>query len=240
MDFAFDRTFRKTLLCREGLPLGRSAAPARLRRLSAASATKSVAAEPDLRPGVSEAFRTAGGTGISTGHPIAKAALSTLAAIWPRSAGWAELEAAVAGRLAAVGETANEDEIAEALSALYFTGVAELHLEPPRCVEKAGPRPEATELARRQAAAGMLVTARRRHSLKLEDELARFLLPRLDGTRDREALVGLLAAEAAAGRLEVQIAGTAAAGDPLRLRGALAVLLEQQLSKMAEFGLLVA
>jgi methyltransferase-like protein len=51
--------------------------------------------------------------------------------------------------------------------------------------------PTASRVARLQAQAGNVVTNMRHEFSKISD-LARHLLPHLDGTRDREALVGIL------------------------------------------------
>jgi methyltransferase-like protein/SAM-dependent methyltransferase len=238
MDFAENRMFRKTLLCHREHALERSASPAVMRRLAAAAGTKPEAARPDLRPGAGERFRTEQGASFASSHPLAKAVLVALAAIWPRAAFFGDLLADVRGRLGAVGEPADEEGLADLLGSFFWSGVVELYVRPPVCVEAPGLHPRAAELARRQAAAGLLVTSQRRRVLKLNDPIVQFLLIHLDGSRDREALIRLLAAEVREGRLDIALDGAAVA-DAERLPTVLGTILDHQLRKMAELGLLV-
>jgi SAM-dependent methyltransferase/methyltransferase-like protein len=238
MDFVVNRTFRKTLLCHREHTPERSASPNVTRRLAAASGTKPEAGQPDLRPGTGGQFRTERGASFSTSHPLAKAVLVALAAIWPRSAPFGDLLADVQERLGVVGQPADEAGLADLLGSFFWSGVVELHVHPPLCVETPGLRPRAAELARRQAAAGLVVTSQRRRVLKLDDPIVQLLLLHLDGSRDREALIRLLAAEVREGRLDVALDG-AIVEDAERLPTVLGTILDHQLRKMAELGLLV-
>jgi hypothetical protein len=68
--------------------------------------------------------------------------------------------------------------------------LVELHSCPPRLARRAGERPVASSLARHQVARGQdIVTSLRHRSVRIEDPLAAWLLGRLDGTRDRAALL---------------------------------------------------
>ena len=63
----------------------------------------------------------------------------------------------------------------------------------PPAAERAGDAPVAAPLARRQAADGRsLVTNLRHVQIRIDDDLGRRLLARLDGTRDRAALAAEL------------------------------------------------
>jgi methyltransferase-like protein len=68
--------------------------------------------------------------------------------------------------------------------------------------------------------------------------VARFLLPYVDGTRDRAALVRLLDREVAAGRLDLSTDGQTVR-DPDRFPAVLQAVVEHHLRKMAEYALLV-
>lgn len=227
LDFVLNRTFRRTLFCHADLQVERTASPERLRRLLAASASKPVSSEPDLRPGRSESFRNEEGRTFSSSHALAKSALVSLAAAWPRAVAFGDLLAA----------GVDEKELADLLASLFWNGVVDLHSLAPNCTEKVAALPRSSALARRQAAAGLLVTSQRRRVLKLDDPVARFLLLHLDGTRDRAALIGLLEWEIREGRLNLALEGNS--GEPERLPAVLAALLDQQLRKMAEHALLV-
>jgi methyltransferase-like protein/2-polyprenyl-3-methyl-5-hydroxy-6-metoxy-1,4-benzoquinol methylase len=239
LDFVLNRTFRRTLLCHAGIPLDRTVTAERMRRLHAASGARSDSDAPGLRSGIGEGFRAERGTAFTTSHPLAKAVLVVLAGVWPRALAFDELLADAQGRLAAAGEgeSGGEEVLADLLDSLYWSGVVELHLLPPACTGIVSDRPCAAPLARRQAAAGFLVTNQRRMVLKLDDPVARVLLAHLDGSRDRAALVGLLERDVREGSLEI-----AFEGEPLRdserLPAVLASLVEHHLRKLAEHALL--
>lgn len=169
-DFLVNRSFRRTLLMREGVTLDRTMQPARMRRLHAASS---------VRPVSGESFENERGQQFSASHPAAKALLLALADAWPHSLSFDELLQRV---------DADETLLADLLWSFYWTGVAELHVEPPRCANVVSDRPRASALARRQLARGPFVTNLRRRVLKIEDPAVRELLLQLDGTRDRASL----------------------------------------------------
>jgi methyltransferase-like protein/SAM-dependent methyltransferase len=228
LDFVVNRAFRRTLLTHAGIPLDRTMRVERMRRLSASSAAKPVGKDVDTRPGVPAAFTNAQGKTFTSTHPVAKRVLEHLAAIWPRAASFEE--AAAAG--------GDAETTADLLYALFWSGVSELHLVPPACTEVVSARPRASLLARRQAAAGLLVTNQRRRVLKLDDPFARFILLHLDGTNDRPRLVRLLDHEVAAGRLDVRV-NDQPVRDPSRIPSVLQAILDHHLKKMAEYALLV-
>jgi methyltransferase-like protein len=236
VDFVLNRTFRRTLLCHAGAPLDRTMRPETMRRLHAASPCKPLAPDPDLRPGVSESFRTERGKSFSSTHPVAKAALTALAAIWPRAASFDELLADVHRRLRD-GDDA-EAILPDLLHALFWSGVVTLHVVPPVCTNVVSEHPRVTAFTRRQAARGLLVTNQRRRVLKLDDPMARTLLLQLDGTHDRGTLVRLLDREVAAGRLDIHVDGHPVV-QPERIPAVLEALVEHHLRRMAGLALLV-
>jgi methyltransferase-like protein len=227
LDFVLNRTFRRTLFCHAGLRVERTAAPERLRHLYAASGAKPVSPEPDLSPGRSESFRGEGVKAFSTSHPLAKSVLVALAAAWPRAVAFQEL----------LGSHGDEEALADLLASLFWNGVVDLHLSPPLCTETVSLMPRASALARRQAAAGELVTSQRRRVLKLDDPIARFLLLHLDGRRERGSLVRLLEWEVREGRLDLSVDGKPVETEQRTM--VLEAILDQQLHKMAEHALLV-
>src|SRR5213075_699378 len=98
--------------------------PATMQKLFAASGATPLGEQPDLRDGVSESFRTERGKTFSSSHPVAKAALVSLAAIAPRAASFDELLAEVRRRVAAAGD--EEAVLADLLHALFWSGVISL------------------------------------------------------------------------------------------------------------------
>lgn len=228
-DFVANRRFRRSIVCRADRALDEAIAPARMRRLYASSDTKPLAPRPETRGNISESFRTSHGKTFSSTHPLAKSALVALAAVWPRALSFDELHAAIG-----FGDAA---DLTDLLASLHLTGVISLHALPPRCTETVSARPRATELALKQAAAGLLVTNQHRRVVKLDDPIAHFLLRHLDGRRDRSDLVRLLDREVSAGRLDISVDGRIP--DPARIPAVLQAVLEHHLKKMAEYALLV-
>ncbi len=228
-DFVVNRSFRRTLLVRDGVTLDRTLQPGRMRRLHAASSARPVSAQPDLSPGVPESFENERGKPFSSSHREAKALLVALADAWPCALSFDHLLTRV---------DAEEELLADLLWSFYWSGVSELHLEPPGCVHEVSERPRASELARRQASRGALVTNLRRRVLKIDDPVAKLLLLNLDGTRDRAALVRLLDREASAGRLDVT-AGEQRV-DPARIPMVLQAVLDHHLNRLMRLALLEA
>jgi len=235
-DFIGNRMFRRSLLCHAGLALDREPTPAKLRRLFASSMVKPVTPQPQVRGDGSEGFRTERNVNFSSSHPLAKAALVALSSAWPAALGFEELAADIARRL----DTPPPDDAAltDLLATLHVSGVITLHAAPPRCTRTVSAHPRVTELARRQAAAGLLVTNQHRRVLKLDDPFARFLVAHLDGTRSHAELVRLLDAEVTAGRLNISAEGQPIR-EPHRIPAVLQALIEHHLRKMSEYALLV-
>ncbi|HEV7238626.1 MAG TPA: class I SAM-dependent methyltransferase [Thermoanaerobaculia bacterium] len=227
-DFVVNRSFRRTLLVHEGASLDRTMQPERMRRLHAASSARPVSDQPDLRAGIPEAFRNERGKPFTSTHPAAKGLLVALAEAWPRSLSFDQLLMRVVD--------ADEALLADLLWSLYWSGVAELHVEPPQCANEVSELPRVSELARRQAARGAMVTNLRRRVLKIDDPVAMLLITHLDGTRDRAALLRLLDREASAGRLDIT-AGEQRV-DPARIPMVLQAVLDHHLTRLVRLALL--
>ncbi len=237
VDFARNRTFRRTLLCRQGLPLELKMLPERMRRFHASSRLRPAEEEPDVRSAAALTFEGERGKTFTVSHPLTKAVLAALAAAWPRPLSFDELLGEARGLL---GGEPDPAIVADILFTLYGGGILELHLLPPLCVEQVSERPLAWPLARRQAAEGQLVTNLRRRVLHLDDDVARILLVHLDGRHDRTALAGVLEKEVREGRMRLTWNGEPLAEtDAERLPRVLDQILDDHLRKMAEHALLM-
>jgi SAM-dependent methyltransferase len=172
LDFLKGRMFRQTLLCHAGAQLDRSPRPGVVERL-AFSSPAAPAGPPDADGRV--VFEGPGGSTLTTDQPSVIAALERAADAWP-GAVW-------------VRDTDGDREaVCDALLRGYAANLLQLHAAPPRLAHRPGERPEASPLARLQAAEGEFVTSLRHRSVRLEDDLGRQLVTLLDGTRDRAAL----------------------------------------------------
>ncbi len=195
LDFVKARRFRQTLLCRAETTVDREPPPGRVAAFALASPARPASEAPDLGPGVVEEFRGPSGGVMRTDLPLAKAAMLVLGEAWPRRLPFAELLVLAAARLADPGE-ADADHtaaLARVLLATAWSGLVGLHVHVPRLAGKAGERPLASPLARRQLLSGDKAVTLLHTTVTVSDEVSRRLLLLLDGTRDRTALRDALA-----------------------------------------------
>ncbi|MEA2292188.1 MAG: hypothetical protein QOF17_1208 [Solirubrobacteraceae bacterium] len=184
LDFVVNRMFRQTLLCRVGIPVRRTIEVEVLRGLSVAAPLRTDASPADLAGDERVRFTRPGGAYLETADASFKDVLTRLGRAWPRAIPFGDLAGTTPQR------------IGEALLGAHAERMVALHVEPPAPAARAGERPAAFAPARRQAEAGAdLVTSLRHESVRMDDELARALLARLDGTRDRAALAAELRAQ---------------------------------------------
>ncbi|HEY1380530.1 MAG TPA: class I SAM-dependent methyltransferase [Gemmataceae bacterium] len=235
LDFLRGRAFRRSLLCH---------AAARPDWDGVAGRLPAFAVSSDARPegdgaGADgrEAFLTPTKLRFTTNDPALRAALRHLWEARPAAVPFADLVAAARG-----DGPADDDlprRLADEVLQLYVGAVVELHRDPPAVAAVTGPRPTASPLTRLQAARGDARLHDLRHRSADPDPFARYLLPLLDGTRDRGRLVEELAARSAAGDFEVRDGGGPVT-DPARVRGVLAAWVEEALDRLAKAALLTA
>ena len=173
LDFIKGRMFRQNLLCHAETQIDRRPRPEVVERLAFSSP-----AVPGGPPdgGGRVVFEGPTGTSLTTDQPAVIGALERGAERWPGAVWVRDLP-----------ET-DRGVVCEALLGGFAANLISLHACPPRVAHRPGERPEASPLARRQAAEGEFVTTLRHRSVHLEDDLGRRLITLLDGTRDRAAL----------------------------------------------------
>ena len=181
-DLLAGRAFRQTLLCRADAPLDDAIDPARLQRLWFAATDAAGIGEPAgdadgagaRRPGAVQRLHRPGGGGAARARPPALAQLRRAARRARRH------------RRPRTSPTRCGGRSAPARSSLGRPSAAR---------DGRGERPEASPVARWQAARGPELTNLRHDPVRLDDPLGRALVGLCDGTRDRAALVdGLVAA----------------------------------------------
>ncbi len=217
-DFLRGRTFRRTLLCHDNVTVAHDVIPERIPLLYAASPAEPVSADPKLGPEAVEEFHGPRNSAAKTAHPLAKAALLLLTRVWPECLSFDDL---LASACKLTGEAPDAEGLVQILYGTFAAGLVELHVCPPRCVSKPGPLPRTTRLARWQAQHGGKITTLRHTGIEAEGVLERRLLTLLDGTRDLPALIEEMAPLLPDSRDEV------------------ARKIEENLGKLARFGLLV-
>jgi hypothetical protein len=182
------------LLCHQEAEIDPSPSPERLKRLYFAAHVRSEAAAPDVQSRAVETFVGARGASLKTDHPLAKAALVRLGAAWPARLGFSDLldgAVALAGpTLRADAESDVEALMAEVLMRTFSAGLVDVHAHVPPLAVEPGERPLASPLVRLQARDDSHVTTLLHTTIRVEDEISRYALQLMDGTRDRAALLG--------------------------------------------------
>jgi methyltransferase-like protein/2-polyprenyl-3-methyl-5-hydroxy-6-metoxy-1,4-benzoquinol methylase/Fe-S-cluster containining protein len=245
VDFLRNRTFRQTLLCHQDVGLNRTPSPEILMKLMISSLARPMSANPNFAPEAPEEFRNDSETCLTTNKPLMKAALWSLYEAWPRALSFDDLWTEVQARLSQSPiEEALRGEPGRALLAKdllqsYLTNMMALHGHVSRFALRVSDKPVASPLARYQArhqtAADIHITTLTHRKVKLDD-LDLVILPLLDGSRDRAALVDALVNAVNEGSLTVHRKGQPAAPDQMRV--ILEASLEDCLNRLARFALL--
>jgi methyltransferase-like protein/cyclopropane fatty-acyl-phospholipid synthase-like methyltransferase len=186
MDFVRNRMFRQTLLCREDVEPRWTIGPEALASLWIASPVRPAESDGEL-----VTYHGPRGSAIDTADPLLQRTLTILGRFWPQAVAFEDLvERARRASPPPRPLAADRTRLGEVLLRAAGASLVELHTHPPRVARRPGERPEASPLARLQAGRGdAVVTSLRHRSVRIEDPLAAFLLTRLDGTRDRAALL---------------------------------------------------
>ena len=246
LDFVRNRTFRQTLLCHACLRPCYKVRAERLAGLRVASPLRPASPSPDLASESPVEFVVPSGQSLTTSAPIVKAALLCLGEAWPESIPLQALVAQAGERLRSCQSPGDEpaEEQGLALRRSLLTAYAnsspplvDLSLTPPRFSTRLSPRPLASPLARLQAETGRPVT-NLRHEIVNLTPFDRHLLPLLDGTRDRPALLEALLERYHSGRLHVSQADGQPIHESSRAREILAEVLDQHLPRLARAAVL--
>jgi methyltransferase-like protein len=245
MDFIRNRTFRQTLIVKQGVAIDRKMRPGAILKMRVMAPAEPEGELGDLRDNRMVGFKVGGNT-LKTADPIMKAVLLTLGQAYPRSVPFAQLVAGAYARLSP-GQPVMVDlevaspgtmHIAENLLKCFMTGQVSLTKEAAAIrTDVSGEGLTAFPLARVQAELGNRVTNLRHENVRLDD-LERQVIKLLDGTRTREAVVGEVVKAAEEGKIVVQTSA------PPELAKRLDVLLkmpvEQAVSNLCRKGLLAA
>lgn len=247
MDFLRNRTFRQTLLCHDGIELDRILTPDRLTSLYVASPARPLSDDPQIHTTTVEKFQAPDGAILSTDHPVSKAAMLHLREIWPRAIQFDRLLETARTRLGldSLADAEKRSADARALGEnllrayAYSDSLVRLHVHAPHVATEVSEWPVASPVSRLQAEESRRVTNLYHERVNL-DPFGVYLLPRLDGTRNRDQLVDdLLQGPVANGALVVQADGDRIE-DPCEMRRLLEEEVEQCLQWLMHAALLVA
>jgi SAM-dependent methyltransferase len=234
LDFLKERRFRQTLLCHAGLPLQSEIRGDALWELAISSPVSSDGVEVDPLSGETQGYRSDSGGAFLTCEPLLKVALNLLRREWPRAIPATELLQAAAAGCGQPAGPAQRAQLGDFALACFATGAVGLHRRQPPFARWPGPMPRASELARWQVKQSRTVTGLLGNSVLADEPLARWLLSRLDGTRDRAALLREAGADAQA------LSGLQALAEGRTDPASLAAALEAGLDGMGRSALLRA
>jgi SAM-dependent methyltransferase/methyltransferase-like protein len=218
LDFLDGTSFRRTLVCRDSIRLNRDMHGAPLERLLVASQARPVSAAPDLTSDRPEEFAARKGplaAALRCDSPIGKAALVALAETYPRAVPFNSIPAIAAQRLGRSTTASDESEVRALIVAGFEIGAIELHTWQPRLADGTSAYPEATPVARYEAARGAEATTLWHERLMLSNPASRHLLIGLDGRRDRQAIIDHLTSAILADQM-VQPGGTMSSKSEVR------------------------
>src|SRR5262249_29314541 len=213
-DFLKGQSFRQAVLCPQGVPCSRAPSASGLMSLRIAALVRHVPAGPEPGPGGAEEFRDfRGNLALSTNDPVIRAVLRILSEAWPRSVPFETLWSRTQERLhdPAAGRdhdprAASPAQLAETLLAAAANDYVDLQVLTPEFATDPGKFPRASPGARHHSATGPRVANLRHRMITLMD-FDRFVLPRLDGLRDRRALLAELQGAIQDGVFTVQSQG---------------------------------
>ncbi len=239
-DFLCNRAFRKTLLCRQEVAVKRSLSWEALHGLHVATNLQPKNAEPKIADNTTETFASAAGDALSSANPVIKAAFCLLGRIWPQSIRFEALVQAASECLPAALRSASRDPqaVGEMLLQGFLSTVVHFSLGPPALLATVSQRPQASGISRFQAGRAQSITNRKHITLDL-DEIDRHVLRRLDGTRDRSALLAALLEDCQKG-LPVRNPDGELVSDRAGLEGLLDQALEDSLHRLASKAFLIA
>lgn len=246
MDFLRNRMFRETLLCHAAQSPDWSVRPEALRPLHVASLARPQPAEGQQEINLTDdspvTYRAPSGMTMTTNRPLLKTAMAVLQEAYPGTLPFDGLRRQARERL---GGDVNDPKKAGEDAALIAVGLLncymssdliELHGMPITFARTPGERPVALPHARAMATR-IGVVANRRHEVIRLGEFDRHLIPLLDGTRDRPALVNKLTDITLGGALTVR-KDDVPLTDKAEIHTALGMIIDEALGKLAKMAVL--
>ena len=190
MDFLYNRTFRQTLICHEEREVQRRLSPDVGMMAKFYIASNAQLLTPNAMIGEKGVARWKGtdGAEFATDNPITKEAMRILLDIFPQSIAFTELHKQVMQAVYSRtpdDESQHRDRMVLAAQLLqmftYSDTLVEFHTAPTDCTTKVSDRPKVSEVVRWLVAQGYQTVSNMRHQRVQLDDMARLLLPLLDG-----------------------------------------------------------
>ena len=211
MDFVRNRLFRRTLLVHSSQAINRVIVPDLVKDLYIVSTAKPTVPEPDIHtPGALVEFKSLTGSLVSATSPLTKSAMLTLLEHSPKPLHFDQLRRLARKKISPTKvddrELAVQDEnelAANLLNAYSAAFLAFYSCSFPIQIKPVS-RPKVSMFVRQQAITRGYITSPL-HVRVLVDEFRYRLLPLLDGTRDRKALLAEMTKLATSGALPLKV-----------------------------------
>lgn len=239
LDFLYNRAFRRSLLVHPQARLSHALNAESIKQFFIATMARPVSSQPDVDSPAVEQFNNPDGLSLSSQDPLMKAAMCHLAEVFPQTLPFETLLQAVRSRLRLPADAAGRDAriLGTRLLNAYLSDFVELYVRPHRFPLEAGTRPTASPMARWLAKAGLRVTNLRHENVQIND-MARHLLPLLNGSRDRRDLLKQLTELVSANVLRIPQEGQLAR-DPATVEKLLQSALDDTLHLLARSACLI-
>lgn len=208
LDFLRNEAFHRTLLCHRDVNLDRQWNPESMMRFHVALAEKPTPGDFDIGSHAPVGLQFTPGK-LTTTDPLGKAAIKHLINIWPKAARIDEVRVAALGELSATAYApscegdAGRNTLAGAMLGALIAGLLKVYLHPPELCTAVSDKPQVTPLSRILARQGSDLVNQVHENVTFDD-IQRFLVSRLDGQRDRNALLEELGQSTAAGDLKIE------------------------------------
>ena len=246
MDFVRNRMFRQTVLCKTGVAINRNVTADRLEKFLFSSAAEAQDGLTDLKAEVRITFKSRKGPTLATNRPITKAALFALKEVWPKALSLDELTAAAKKKL----EEANLPDVDKVEENQYkqilmrdmlqcmTVSLVEYHLWQADFMTEISGKPKVSPVAARYAKMRPRTISQRHEVAPLDAALVN-MIPLVDGTRDKAAIVDGMVALAEDGTLALRKDGKPV-DDPGLIRKTMETVVENGLKYMKNNALLIA
>jgi methyltransferase-like protein/2-polyprenyl-3-methyl-5-hydroxy-6-metoxy-1,4-benzoquinol methylase len=230
IDFLKNTRFRRSLICRKELDLNSDYRLDRVQHLYAATDVVPVLDSPDSPIEEAAAFKTSSGRKFSTTDTFARIVLHRLSKIKPCTIMVGSLIKTILQQdYPQTGPDFQKqaEKMGHVIYTLFFTGVLELLGAGRQCIPEAGDFPTASPVSRLQAPSRRITNLCHR-TILMDDDMACFVLARLDGTRDRNSLCSLMTEAVQTGLIHIPKLDTRH-GEPIQesMKFQLASILQQ-------------
>ena len=218
LDFVVNRTFRQTLLVHASRSeqVRYRVQPERYQAFHFAAQLPCVQGST-RQDGSTQEYGVPGKATVNTSQSTVKLAMDQLTAAWPCTLAYADLLAGVrSGLHPALPEAQSQALLDDLLEHLVIRGLVKYHLTPVQLAEfSAQPTvdPQVRHMARLSQHEADASTFNQWHETVPLSVVERWLLPELDGSRDRQALADLLLTHAAQGRVSFLQQGQPVTGE---------------------------